>query len=162
MGNVNQEPVLFNDTIFNNIAFGFDKISEKQIINAAKIANAHNFILETENGYNTNIGDRGTKLSGGQRQRISIARAILKNPPILILDEATSALDTESEKLVQDALNNLMKNRTSIVIAHRLSTVKNADEICVLKEGEIIERGNHQELINKEGSYKNLYDLQMI
>ncbi len=161
MGNVNQEPVLFNDTIFNNIAFGVDDISEDEVINAAKIANAHNFIQEIEHKYQTNIGDRGSKLSGGQRQRISIARAILKNPPILILDEATSALDTESEKLVQDALNKLMQNRTSIVIAHRLSTIKNADEICVLHNGEIIERGNHQDLISRNGSYKKLYDLQI-
>lgn len=161
MGNVNQEPVLFNDTVFNNIAFGIDNISENEVINAAKIANAHDFILEIENKYQTNIGDRGTKLSGGQRQRLSIARAVLKNPPILILDEATSALDTESEKLVQDALNKLMKNRTSIVIAHRLSTIKNANEICVLHNGEIIERGNHQELLEKGGSYKKLYDLQI-
>jgi len=161
MGNVNQEAVLFNDTIFNNIAFGVDEISEEKVINAAKIANAHNFIQENEDKYQTNIGDRGAKLSGGQRQRISIARAVLKNPPILILDEATSALDTESEKLVQDALNKLMQNRTSIVIAHRLSTIKNADEICVLHNGEIIERGNHNELIAKGDSYKKLYDLQI-
>ncbi len=162
MGNVNQDPVLFNDTIENNIAFGVEELIEEEIINASKIANAHNFISETENNYKTNIGDRGTKLSGGQRQRISIARAILKNPPILILDEATSALDTESERLVQDALEKLMKNRTSIVIAHRLSTVKNVDEICVLRKGEIIEKGNHTQLIQKNGAYKKLYDLQMI
>ncbi len=161
MGNVNQESILFNDTIFNNIAFGVESTTEEEVIAAAKVANAHEFILETENGYQTNIGDRGSKLSGGQRQRLSIARAVLKNPPVLILDEATSALDTESERLVQDALTNLMKNRTSIVIAHRLSTIKHADEICVLHEGEIVERGNHDELINKNGVYKKLHDLQM-
>lgn len=161
MGNVNQESILFNDTIFNNIAFGVEKASQDEVIAAAKVANAHDFILETENGYQTNIGDRGSKLSGGQRQRLSIARAVLKNPPILILDEATSALDTESERLVQDALTNLMKNRTSIVIAHRLSTIKHADEICVLNEGEIVERGSHDELITKNGVYKKLHDLQM-
>ncbi len=161
MGNVNQESILFNDTIFNNIAFGVETATEEEVIAAAKVANAHEFILETENGYQTNIGDRGGKLSGGQRQRLSIARAVLKNPPILILDEATSALDTESERLVQDALTNLMKNRTSIVIAHRLSTIKHADEICVLHEGEIVERGNHDELLNKNGVYKKLHDLQM-
>ncbi len=145
MGIVSQESILFNDTIYNNIAFGIGMLHEEEIIEAAKVANAHEFILQTEHGYQTNIGDRGSKLSGGQRQRISIARAVLKNPPILILDEATSALDTESEKLVQDALFKLMKNRTSIVIAHRLSTVHDADEICVLHEGEIIERGKHDE-----------------
>ena len=161
MGNVNQESILFNDTIFNNIAFGVESATKEEVIAAAKVANAHEFIMETENGYQTNIGDRGSKLSGGQRQRLSIARAVLKNPPILILDEATSALDTESERLVQDALTNLMKNRTSIVIAHRLSTIKHADEICVLHEGEIVERGNHDELLSKGGVYKKLHDLQM-
>jgi ABC-type multidrug transport system fused ATPase/permease subunit len=160
MGNVNQEAILFNDTFYNNITFGVESATEEQVINAAKIANAHDFILQTENGYQTNIGDRGGRLSGGQRQRISIARAILKNPPILILDEATSALDTESERLVQNALENLMRNRTSIVIAHRLSTIINADEICVLNEGEIVERGTHEELLKKAGIYKNLYDIQ--
>jgi len=162
MGNVNQESILFNDTIENNIAFGIEKNIEKDIIEAAKIANAHNFIIEKELGYKENIGDRGSKLSGGQRQRISIARAVLKNPPIMILDEATSALDTESEKVVQDALNNLMQNRTSIVIAHRLSTVKNADKICVLQDGKIIETGKHEELIAKNGNYKKLCDMQMV
>ena len=143
MGNVNQEAILFNDSFFNNIAFGVENATMEQVIEAAKIANAHEFIVSSEQGYETNIGDRGCKLSGGQRQRLSIARAILKNPPILILDEATSALDTESERLVQDAIENLMRNRTSIVIAHRLSTIKNADLICVLHEGEIVERGRH-------------------
>ena len=160
IGYVNQEPILFNDTIFNNIAFGMDNISQEEVETAAKVANAHDFIMETPNGYQTNIGDRGSKLSGGQRQRLSIARAVLKNPPILILDEATSALDTESERLVQDALTKLMENRTSIVIAHRLSTIKYADEICVMQEGKIIERGTHNELIKKEGAYKKLHDLQ--
>jgi ABC-type multidrug transport system fused ATPase/permease subunit len=160
MGNVNQDAILFNDTFYNNITFGVECATEEQVINAAKIANAHDFILQTENGYQTNIGDRGGRLSGGQRQRVSIARAILKNPPILILDEATSALDTESERLVQNALENLMKNRTSIVIAHRLSTIINADEICVLNEGKIVERGTHEELLKKAGVYKNLYDIQ--
>ncbi|MCK4662145.1 MAG: ABC transporter ATP-binding protein [Bacteroidales bacterium] len=161
MGIVNQESILFNDTIFNNIAFGVDNVSKEEVVKAAKIANAHNFIIETEHGYNTNIGDRGDKLSGGQRQRISIARAVLKNPPILILDEATSSLDTESERLVQDALTNLMKNRTSIVIAHRLSTVKYVDEIYVIHDGEIVENGKHEELLKLEGVYKKLHDLQM-
>lgn len=160
MGYVNQEPILFNDTIFNNIAFGMDKVSQEDVEAAAKVANAHDFIMETSDGYQTNIGDRGSKLSGGQRQRLSIARAVLKNPPILILDEATSALDTESERLVQDALTKLMKNRTSIVIAHRLSTIKYADEICVMQEGRILERGNHMELLEKDGAYKKLHDLQ--
>ncbi len=160
MGIVSQESILFNDTIFNNIAFGLNNISEKDVIAAAKIANAHEFIMETENGYQTNIGDRGGNLSGGQRQRISIARAVLANPPILILDEATSSLDTESEKLVQNALANVMKDRTSIVIAHRLSTIQHADEIIVLKKGEIIERGTHTELIKIEGAYKRLQDMQ--
>ena len=141
MGIVTQEAILFNDTVYNNIAFGMEDVTEEDVIRAAKIANAHDFVMQMEQGYQTNIGDRGAKLSGGQRQRLSIARAVLKNPPVLILDEATSALDTESERLVQDALTNLMKNRTSIVIAHRLSTIRNADEIVVLKEGEIIERG---------------------
>ncbi|MBT3208906.1 MAG: ABC transporter ATP-binding protein [Bacteroidetes bacterium] len=161
MGNVNQESILFNDTIFNNISFSFENASSEQVISAAKVANAHNFIETTENSYMSNIGDRGNKLSGGQKQRISIARAVLKNPPILILDEATSALDTESERLVQDALTNLMKNRTSIVIAHRLSTVQFADEICVLHQGEIVERGKHKDLIQLNGNYKKLHDLQM-
>lgn len=160
MGNVNQDPILFNDTIYNNIAFGLENASEEAVINAAKIANAHNFIIETENGYQTNIGDRGGKLSGGQRQRLSIARAILKNPPILILDEATSALDTESERLVQDALYKLMANRTSVVVAHRLSTIKNADLICVFHEGEIIERGTHAELVALGGTYFKLQEMQ--
>jgi len=161
MGNVNQEAILFNDTIFNNIAFGVDIPSMTEVIAAAKVANAHDFIIETEHGYDTIIGDRGSKLSGGQRQRLSIARAILKNPPILILDEATSALDTESERLVQDALDNLMKNRTSVVIAHRLSTVRNADLICVFHEGEIVERGTHDQLIALDGRYKRLHSMQM-
>ena len=162
MGNVNQEAILFNDSFFNNIAFGVESATREEIEEAARIANAHEFIMASEYGYDTNIGDRGGKLSGGQRQRISIARAILKNPPILILDEATSALDTESERLVQEALENLMRNRTTIVIAHRLSTVRNADEICVLYEGEIVERGKHDELLAKEGYYKRLCDLQGI
>jgi subfamily B ATP-binding cassette protein MsbA len=161
MGNVNQEAILFNDSIFNNIAFGVENTSMTEVIAAAKVANAHDFIIETEHGYDTVIGDRGSKLSGGQRQRLSIARAILKNPPILILDEATSALDTESERLVQDALENLMKNRTSLVIAHRLSTVRNADLICVFHEGEIVERGTHDELIELDGRYKRLHSMQM-
>ncbi|MDH6305576.1 subfamily B ATP-binding cassette protein MsbA [Parabacteroides sp. PH5-13] len=160
MGNVNQEAILFNDTFFNNIAFGVEDATLEQVQEAAKIANAHEFILASEEGYDTNIGDRGSKLSGGQRQRISIARAILKNPPILILDEATSALDTESERLVQQALENLMKNRTTIVIAHRLSTIRNADEICVMHEGEIVERGRHEELFSLNGYYKKLCDMQ--
>lgn len=160
MGNVNQEAILFNDTFFNNIAFGVDGATREQVEEAAKIANAHDFIMASENGYDTNIGDRGGKLSGGQRQRISIARAILKNPPILILDEATSALDTESEHLVQEALENLMRNRTTIVIAHRLSTIKNADEICVMHEGEIVERGCHEDLLKLDGYYKRLCDMQ--
>lgn len=162
IGNVNQEAILFNDTFFNNIAFGVENATMEQVIEAAKIANAHDFIMEKEDGYNTNIGDRGGKLSGGQRQRISIARAILKNPPILILDEATSALDTESERLVQEALERLMKTRTTIAIAHRLSTIKNADEICVLYEGEIVERGKHEELLEMNGYYKRLNDMQSL
>ena len=161
MGNVNQEPILFNDSISNNITFGVENASADEIKSAAIIANAHEFIIDTDKSYETNIGDRGSKLSGGQRQRLSIARAVLKNPPIMILDEATSSLDTESEKLVQDALYKLMENRTSIVIAHRLSTIKNADEICVLQKGEIIERGTHVELIEKDGAYKKLHELQM-
>lgn len=162
IGNVNQEAILFNDTFFNNIAFGVENATMEQVVEAAKIANAHDFIMETEQGYQTNIGDRGGKLSGGQRQRISIARAILKNPPVLILDEATSALDTESERLVQEALERLMKTRTTIAIAHRLSTIKNADEICVLYEGEIVERGRHEELLAKNGYYKRLNDMQSL
>lgn len=162
IGNVNQEAILFNDTFFNNIAFGVENATMEQVVEAAKIANAHDFIMETELGYQTNIGDRGGKLSGGQRQRISIACAILKNPPILILDEATSALDTESERLVQEALERLMKTRTTIAIAHRLSTIKNADEICVLYEGEIVERGKHEELLEKNGYYKRLNDMQSL
>lgn len=160
MGIVTQESILFNDSIFNNIAFGMESANELDVIEAAKVANAHDFIMQTENGYHTVIGERGSKLSGGQRQRISIARAVLKNPPILILDEATSALDSESEKLVQEALFKLMKNRTSIVIAHRLSTIQNADEIIVLQEGEIIERGTHDELNKKEGLYQKLSTIQ--
>lgn len=162
IGNVNQEAILFNDTFYNNITFGVENATMEQVIEAAKIANAHDFIMESENGYDTMIGDRGGRLSGGQRQRVSIARAILKNPPILILDEATSALDTESERLVQEALERLMKSRTTIAIAHRLSTIKNADEICVLYEGEIVERGQHEELIAKNGYYKRLYDMQQL
>ena len=160
MGIVTQESILFNDTVFNNIAFGIDNATESDVIEAAKIANAHDFIMQMPNGYHTNIGDRGSKMSGGQRQRISIARAVLKNPPILILDEATSALDTESERLVQDALNKLMKNRTSIVIAHRLSTIQHADEIIVMQKGLIIERGTHNQLINSNGTYKKLHEMQ--
>ncbi|MDO4163116.1 MAG: ABC transporter ATP-binding protein [Bacteroides sp.] len=162
IGNVNQEAILFNDSFFNNIAFGVENATMEQVIEAAKIANAHDFIMETEHGYDTTIGDRGGKLSGGQRQRVSIARAILKNPPILILDEATSALDTESERLVQEALERLMKTRTTIAIAHRLSTIKNADEICVLYEGKIVERGKHEELLAKNGYYKRLNDMQSL
>ncbi|MBQ3439220.1 MAG: ABC transporter ATP-binding protein [Bacteroidales bacterium] len=162
MGNVNQDPILFNDTIFNNIAFGVENATEEEVIAAAKIANAHDFIMEKPEGYQTNIGDRGTKLSGGQRQRLSIARAILKNPPILILDEATASLDTESERIVQDALDHLMSTRTTIAIAHRLSTVKNADEIIVLHEGKVVERGRHEELIALDGYYKKLNDMQSL
>lgn len=162
IGNVNQEAILFNDTIFNNIAFGVENATMEQVIAAAKIANAHDFIMEKEEGYQTNIGDRGAKLSGGQRQRISIARAILKNPPILILDEATSALDTESEKIVQEALDRLTGSRTTIAIAHRLSTIKNADEILVMHEGRIVERGKHEELLAIDGYYKKLNDMQAL
>ena len=162
MGNVNQEAILFNDTFFNNISFGVENATMEQVIEAAKIANAHDFIMASEKGYDTMIGDRGGKLSGGQRQRISIARAILKNPPILILDEATSALDTESERMVQDALEKLMRNRTTIAIAHRLSTIRHADEICVLHEGEIVERGKHDELLALNGYYKRLCDMQQM
>ena len=162
IGNVNQEAILFNDSFYNNITFGVENATMEQVIEAAKIANAHDFIMATENGYDTNVGDRGCLLSGGQRQRISIARAILKNPPILILDEATSALDTESERLVQEALERLMKSRTTIAIAHRLSTIKNADEICVLRDGEIVERGKHEELLEQNGVYKRLNDMQSL
>ena len=160
MGNVNQEAILFNDTIYNNIAFGVESATQAEVEQAARIANAHDFIIATPDGYQTNIGDRGSRLSGGQRQRISIARAILKNPPILILDEATSALDTESERLVQNAIEHLMQNRTAIVIAHRLSTIKSADLICVLHEGRIIEQGTHQQLIALNGQYTKLYNMQ--
>ena len=162
IGNVNQEAILFNDTFYNNITFGVENATMEQVVEAAKIANAHDFIMESEKGYDTMIGDRGGRLSGGQRQRVSIARAILKRRPILILDEATSALDTESERLVQEALERLMKSRTTIAIAHRLSTIKNADEICVLYEGEIVERGTHEELIALNGYYKKLNDMQSL
>ena len=162
IGNVNQEAILFNDTFKNNIKFGTVEATDEQIANAARIANAYDFIMQSENGFDTNIGDRGGRLSGGQRQRVSIARAILKNPPILILDEATSALDTESERLVQDALTHLMKTRTTIAVAHRLSTIRNADEICVLHEGRIIERGTDEELIRNNGYYKKLHDMQQV
>lgn len=160
IGNVNQEAILFNDSFIGNITFGVDHATQEQVEQAARIANAHEFIMQSEHGYDTNIGDRGGRLSGGQRQRVSIARAILKNPPILILDEATSALDTESERLVQDALERLMKTRTTVAIAHRLSTIKNADEICVLHEGQIVERGTHDELLKIDGYYKKLHDMQ--
>ncbi len=160
MGIVNQEPILFNDTFFNNIAFGVENASEGDVVNAARVAHAHDFIMATKDGYGTNIGDRGSKLSGGQRQRISIARAVLKNPPILILDEATSALDTESEKLVQDALNSLMENRTSLVIAHRLSTIVHADEIYVITNGSFVEHGTHEELMAAKGEYYRFYKMQ--
>jgi subfamily B ATP-binding cassette protein MsbA len=160
MGIVSQEAILFNDTVFNNIAFGIENAREEDVIFAAQVANAHEFILQMENGYQTNIGDRGSRLSGGQRQRISIARAVLKNPPVLILDEATSSLDTESEKLVQGAIQNLMQNRTSLVIAHRLSTIQHADEIIVLHAGRIAQRGTHQQLIHTEGIYKKLCEMQ--
>ncbi|MCQ2186552.1 MAG: ATP-binding cassette domain-containing protein, partial [Bacteroidales bacterium] len=162
IGNVNQEAILFNDTIFNNIAFGVEGATPQQVEEAARIANAHDLIMEMPDGYNTNIGDRGSKLSGGQRQRISIARAILKNPQILILDEATSALDTESERLVQEALDRLTSTRTTIAIAHRLSTIRNADEILVLHEGRIVERGTHESLLALDGYYKKLNDMQAL
>ena len=160
IGYVNQEPILFNDSFFNNIAFGMEHASEEEVVQAAKIANAHEFIITSEHGYHTTIGDRGDKLSGGQKQRLSIARAVLKNPPILILDEATSSLDTESERLVQDALEKLMRNRTSLVIAHRLSTIKNADMICVLHKGQLVEKGTHEDLLKAEGRYMKLHKLQ--
>ena len=162
IGYVNQEAILFNDSFYNNITFGVENATKEQVIEAAQIANAHDFIMESEQGYDTNIGDRGCRLSGGQRQRISIARAILKNPAILILDEATSALDTESERLVQEALERLMKTRTTIAIAHRLSTIKNADQIYVLYEGQIVENGKHEELLAKNGYYKRLNDMQAL
>ena len=162
IGNVNQEAILFNDTFYNNITFGVEGATREQVIEAAKTANAHDFIMETPDGYDTVIGDRGCLLSGGQRQRISIARAILKNPPILILDEATSALDTESERLVQEALEHLMTSRTTIAIAHRLSTIRHADEICVMFEGEIVERGTHDELLALGGYYKRLQTMQAL
>jgi len=162
IGNVNQEAILFNDTFKNNIKFGTSEATDEQVAEAARIANAFDFIMQSEEGFNTSIGDRGGRLSGGQRQRVSIARAILKNPPILILDEATSALDTESERLVQDALAKLMKTRTTIAVAHRLSTIRNADEICVLHEGRIIERGTHDELIGNNGYYKKLHEMQQV
>ncbi|MCY1527499.1 putative multidrug export ATP-binding/permease protein [compost metagenome] len=160
MGTVNQESILFNDTVFNNIAFGKPDATEEEVMRAAKIANAHEFIMAAENGYETFVGDRGNKLSGGQKQRICIARAVLANPPIMLLDEATSALDTESEKLVQEALNNLMQNRTSIVIAHRLSTIQHADVIVVIDKGEILETGNHSQLLSQNGLYKRLIEMQ--
>ena len=162
MSIVTQEPILFNDTIANNIALGSSNATKEEVIAAAQIANAHDFIIKKEGQYDSNIGDRGTKLSGGERQRLTIARAVLKNPPILILDEATSSLDTESERLVQDAINNLMTNRTSIVIAHRLSTIRHADEIIVLQKGKIVERGNHDQLLAQNGFYKKLVDMQEV
>ncbi len=162
MGVVSQEPILFNDSIYGNITLGTGGMNQQQVEEAAQIAHAHNFILNKSDGYETTVGDRGSKLSGGERQRITIARAVLKNPPILILDEATSSLDTESERIVQDAINSLMKNRTCIVIAHRLSTVQFADEIVVLEKGKIIERGTHANLIEKNGAYKRLVDMQQV
>lgn len=162
MGIVTQEPILFNDSVYNNITLGITNATKDDVIAAAKVANAHEFIMRMEEGYDTSVGDRGSKLSGGEKQRLTIARAVLKNPPILILDEATSSLDTESERLVQEALFNLMMNRTSIVIAHRLSTIQNADEILVMQKGKIVERGTHEQLIGQEGLYKHLVDLQML
>ena len=162
MSIVTQEPILFNDTIANNIKLGKENATDEEIMAAAKVANAHNFISQKENGYDSNIGDRGNKLSGGEKQRLTIARAVAKNPPILILDEATSSLDTESERLVQDAINNMMQNRTSIVIAHRLSTIRHADEIIVLQKGKIVERGTHDQLITQNGFYKKLVDMQEV
>ena len=162
MSIVTQEPILFNDTIANNIRLGKPAATEQDIVDAAKVANAHKFISDKEKGYETNIGDRGTKLSGGERQRMTIARAVIKNPPILILDEATSSLDTESERLVQDAINNMMQNRTSIVIAHRLSTIRHADEIIVLQKGRIVERGTHDQLLAHNGFYKRLVEMQEV
>ena len=162
IGNVNQEAILFNDTIYNNITFGVQSATMDEVISAAKIANAHDFIMASEHGYQTQIGDRGCRLSGGQRQRLSIARAILKNPPVLILDEATSALDSESEHLVQEALDRLMENRTTIVIAHRLSTIRTADIICVMHEGRVVERGRHDQLLEQGGYYKRLVDMQSL
>ncbi|HEY5771858.1 MAG TPA: ATP-binding cassette domain-containing protein, partial [Chitinophagaceae bacterium] len=159
---VTQEPILFNDTIANNISLGKSDATDDEIMQAAKVANAHNFIANKEIGYATNIGDRGSKLSGGERQRLTIARAVIKNPPILILDEATSSLDTESERLVQDAINNMMQNRTSIVIAHRLSTIRHADEIIVLQKGKIVERGTHDQLLSQNGFYKKLVEMQEV
>jgi subfamily B ATP-binding cassette protein MsbA len=162
MSIVTQEPILFNDTIANNISLGKPDAPEDEIMEAAKVANAHNFIVNKDIGYATNIGDRGSKLSGGERQRLTIARALIKNPPILILDEATSSLDTESERLVQDAINNMMQNRTSIVIAHRLSTIRHADEIIVLQKGKIVERGTHDQLLSQNGFYKKLVEMQEV